>query len=105
MKEPLVKVFHNADQHLAAMVLGIGVTEYARAYIAVVVNSNFSRYASILPPDAGVDEVLATYLSVGTLLRAVSKRIHKRFLNLRESGVGRFSRIARESYRRASGSR
>ena len=42
-REPLVKVFHNEDQQLAAIMTGVTAEDLARGYLAVVVNSNFSR--------------------------------------------------------------
>ena len=71
--EPLVKVFHNADQHLASLLMGESIEDFARAYVAVVVNSNYSRDLGVLPRGASKAESLAPYFSyseAGALLGA-----------------------------------
>ena len=42
-REPLVKVFHNAGQHMEYLLRGITPDDLARGYLALVVNSNFDR--------------------------------------------------------------
>ncbi len=65
--EPLVKVFHNEDQHLASVLLGETVADFARAYIAVVVNSNYSRSLGVVTATESKGASLAPYLSYGEL--------------------------------------
>ena len=68
-REPLVKVYHDEEQHLAAILSGIGTDDLARAYVAVVVNSNFSRGIGIAPVADDKPSALAPYLSYGELGR------------------------------------
>jgi hypothetical protein len=66
-REPLMKVFHNEDQHLAAILSGITDADIARGYLGVVVNSNFSRGVGMLATSDSKPEALAPYLSYGEL--------------------------------------
>ena len=65
--EPLVKVFHNEDQHLASVLMGETVEDLARAYLAVVVNSNYSRSMGVVSAGESKSDSLAPYLSYGEL--------------------------------------
>lgn len=62
-----MKVFHNEDQHLAAILSGINDADIARGYLGVVVNSNFSRGVGMLATSESKPEALAPYLSYGEL--------------------------------------
>lgn len=73
-REPLVKVFHNEDQHLAAILMGITADDIARGYLAVVVNSNFSRDLGVVSASEGKPESLAPYLSYGEVSRLVAAK-------------------------------
>ena len=66
-REPFVKVFHNEDQHIEAVARGITMDDLARGYLAVVINSNFSRDVGIISPFASKPEAIAPYLSYGEL--------------------------------------
>lgn len=82
-REPLVKVFHNYDQYLAATLSGVTEADIARAYLAVVVNSNFSRELGPLRVQDSKADALATQLSygeTGRLLRAKLRDTAKRRL-------------------------
>ena len=72
-REPLVKVFHHAGQHQEYILRGITEKDLARGYLAVVVNSNFSRDLELVSLTEAKPVALAPYLSfreVGQLLRA-----------------------------------
>ena len=72
-REPLVKVFHHAGQHQEYILRGITEKDLARGYLAVVVNSNFSRDLELVSLTETKPVALAPYLSfreVGQLLRA-----------------------------------
>lgn len=80
-REPLIKVFHNEDQHLAAILSGVTDTDIARGYLGVVVNSNFSRGAGLLATSESKPEALAPHLSygeLGSLAAAKAKNTWKR---------------------------
>lgn len=76
-REPLVKVFHNEDQHLEHIRRGIGVADLARAYVAVVVNSNYSRDMGTVDVTASKPDLLARYLSYGELGRLVGAKLNE----------------------------
>ena len=72
-REPWVKVFHHEGNHFEAILRQVRVADLARAYIAVVVNSNYSRDMGLLDLRASTPAALAPYLSyreLGQLLRA-----------------------------------
>ena len=81
-REPFVKVFHHERQHLEYLIRGTSQEDIARAYLAVVVNSNFSRSLGVADPAASKPEILSRYLSYGELgqlalakLRASGRRL------------------------------
>jgi hypothetical protein len=83
-REPLVKVFHNEDQHLEYILRGITVDDIARGYVGLVINSNYSRDLGLVSPDAPKPEALSPYLSygeVGQLIAAKAKDTFRRRLH------------------------
>ncbi len=75
-REPLVKVFHHEGQHFEYILRGIGPADLARGYLAVVVNSNFTRDLGLVEVDASKPIALSPYLSyreVGQLLGAKAR--------------------------------
>jgi hypothetical protein len=74
-REPLVKVFHNEGQHLEYILRGITVADIARGYLAVVVNSNYSRDLGLQRADAPKPEALSPYLSYGEVAQLVSAKL------------------------------
>jgi hypothetical protein len=73
-REPLVKVFHHEGQHLEYVLRGITVDDIARGYVALVVNSNYSRDIGMIPLGADKPEVLSHYLSYGEVGRLLSAK-------------------------------
>jgi hypothetical protein len=73
-REPLVKVFHDEDQHLAAILMGVTAADLARGYLAVVVNSNFSRDLGLVSAHEGKPESLAPYLSYSEVSRLIAAK-------------------------------
>jgi len=69
--EPLVKVFHDEDQHVASLARGVGVEDLARAYLAVVVNSNYSRDLGPVSAEADKISLMGQYLSYTELARVL----------------------------------
>lgn len=67
--EPLVKVFHNQDQHLEYILRGVTTADIARGYLAVVINSNFARGLTNVSVDESKPDALAPYLSYGELVK------------------------------------
>lgn len=74
-REPLVKVFHDADQYLAATMMGLTESDIARGYLAVVVNSNFSRSLGPLSLSADKPAALAPHLSYGEIARLMRSKV------------------------------
>ena len=73
-REPLVKVFHNEDEHLAAILAGITEADLARAYLGVVVNSNYSRSLGVVEHSDDKVESLVPYLSYGEVGRLLAAK-------------------------------
>jgi hypothetical protein len=69
--EPLVKVFHDEDQHVASLARGVGVEDLARSYLAVVVNSNYSRDLGPISAEADKISLMGQYLSYTELARVL----------------------------------
>ena len=78
-REPLVKVFHNESQHLEYVMRGVTTADIARGYLAVVVNSNYSRDLGLISTDASKPELLGTYLSYGEVRQLLFSKIRSTF--------------------------
>lgn len=74
-REPFVKVYHDEEQHLAAILSGIGPEDLARAYVAVVVNSNYSRGQGLVAASSDKAAALAPYLSYGEVKDLLSAKV------------------------------
>ena len=75
VREPWVKVFHNENQHLEYVMRGVQVEDISRAYLAVVVNSNFSRDLGLVDVHASKPASVAQYLSYGELAQVLSHKV------------------------------
>lgn len=71
-REPLVKVFHSPHEHLSSILSGIDHHDLARAYVAVVINSNYARGIDVAPLNAGKARSLAPYVSYREWLQVLS---------------------------------
>jgi hypothetical protein len=74
IREPLVKVFHNQDQHLEYAMRGIGQADIARGYVAVVINSNFADSWGQLSASEPATQTIARYVSWKTLLQVLKAK-------------------------------
>ena len=74
-REPWVKVFHHEGNHFEAILRHITVEDLARAYLAVVVNSNYSRDLGLLDVRAPKPAALAPYLSYGEVWQVVRVKV------------------------------
>lgn len=74
-REPLVKTFHNANQHLEYQLRGITQEDAARGFLAVVVNSNYSRGHGVLNARDSLKDSLAAYVSLPVLFRAFRAKL------------------------------
>ena len=78
-REPLVKVFHHEDQHIAAISRGITMEDLARGYLAVVVNANFARELATAREPRTKAEALVPYLSYAETLELVRAKLADSF--------------------------
>ena len=73
-REPLVKVYHDEDQHVAAILSGVTDVDLSRGYLGVVVNSNFSRDLGLVSTASDKPAALAPYLSYSELARLATAK-------------------------------
>lgn len=71
VREPNIKTFHNATQHLAYVLQGKTRDDVKRGYVAVVVNSNYSRGDGVIGVDEPPHLALASYLTTREILKAL----------------------------------
>lgn len=79
LREPIIKTFHNAGQHLDYVLRGLTAKEVSRGYVAVVVNSNYSSGNGVLSLSDPQHLSLASYVSTPDLLRAIGYRFRSVF--------------------------
>ena len=85
-REPLVKTYHNAGQHMEHVLKGVTSKDLARGYVAVVVNSNYSRGMGILSMEQSKPESLANYLTYSDLRSVLRVKLRRAFRRIfRES--------------------
>lgn len=58
-KEPIFKYFHHKNHHLDYLRKGITLTDIARGYVGIVINSNYSRGYGIVSYDDGEGYLLS----------------------------------------------
>ena len=78
-REPLVKVFHNEDQHLEYILRGVTLADIARGYLAVVVNSSYARELENVTVKDGKADSLAPYLSYGEVSELIAAKLKDTF--------------------------
>jgi len=78
--EPNVKTFHNSTQHLDYLLREVTTEDLARGYVAVVVNSNYSRGDGVLSLTTSPIQLLASYISFGDLFKAFGRRFKQRVM-------------------------
>ena len=76
-REPNIKTFHNATQHLAYVLQGLTPEDAARGYVAVVVNSNYSRGNGVISLDEPTHLAVASYLTTREILKALWCRVRR----------------------------
>jgi len=79
-REPNVKTFHNSTQHLNYLMREVSTEDLARGYVAVVVNSNYSRGDGVLSVTTSPTALLASYVSFPDLYGALWCRFKRRVL-------------------------
>lgn len=73
-REPIVKTFHNSTQHLDYLLREVDTADLARGYVAVVINSNYSRGDGVLSLTSSTTQLMASYVSFSDLYRALGRR-------------------------------
>jgi hypothetical protein len=83
-REPWVKVFHHEGQFLEYVSRGISVEDLARGYLAVVINSSFSRSLPQSPSAhlGSKSESLAPHLSYGEVVKLIQTKVRHSARNL-----------------------
>ena len=81
-REPLVKVFHNESQHMEYVLREVTIEDVARAYLAVLINSNFTRDLGVLDFGEPKAHALAHYLNYTDLVRLGRAKLHSTFVRL-----------------------
>ena len=76
-REPIVKTFHNSTQHLDYVLREVTTPDLARGYVAVVINSNYSRGDGVLSLTSSPTQLMASYVSIGDLYRALGRRFRR----------------------------
>ncbi|WP_213999873.1 DUF6492 family protein [Arsukibacterium sp.] len=76
-REPIVKTFHNAHQHLEYQLRGIRKKDAARGFLALVVNSNYSRGHGVMNAENLLKDTLAAYVPLPQLLRAFGFKLKR----------------------------
>ena len=82
-REPLVKVFHNKSQHMEYVLRGITIDDVARGYLAVLINSNFSRDLGVFEFGEPRAQALAHYLNYADLARLSRAKFHSTFTRMK----------------------
>ena len=70
--EPYFKMVHSFEEFVSMKISGCDSTSISRAYMGVVVNSNFSESTEILDIDTQLESVLGEYLSITSLIRVAT---------------------------------
>ena len=83
-RDPLVKTFHTPTQHLEYALRGVTEQDVSRGFLAVVVNSNFSRGEGVVPLVESPTQALASYVQAGDLIRAAAHRVQRKIFIDRE---------------------
>lgn len=73
-REPLVKTFHTPVHHLDYALRGLSDRNVARGFLAVVVNSNFTRSEGVLSLNDPLDQVLASHVSASDLMSSLLRK-------------------------------
>ena len=78
-REPFVKVFHHEGHHLEYILRGVTQADIARGYLAVVVNSNYSRDLGVVDSSASKPETLSRYISYGEVGQLLASKLRDTF--------------------------
>lgn len=74
-REPLVKVVHNEDQLVELAFRGQTLQDFSRGFLALVINSNFSRSFGQIGAREPRSLTIARYAGMSLLLAALARRV------------------------------
>lgn len=73
--EPYFKMIHSLEEFVSMKISGVDSLSISRAYMGVVVNSNFSQSDEILEIDSSLEKVLGSYLSLRSIALLVTNKL------------------------------
>jgi len=74
-REPWIKVFHNQSQHMEYLLRGIDLSDIARGYLGVVINSNYARSFQSVTIKGAVSVKISDYLTYKELSRNFTRKM------------------------------
>jgi hypothetical protein len=74
-REPYFKVVHSSEQHLEIALKGISMEDISRAYVGVIINSNFSKSWGEIDTYEPKTTTLARYLTWRELVMTIRTKI------------------------------
>jgi len=78
-REPWIKVFHNQSQHMQYLINEITFEDISRAYVGVVVNSNYARTFSLDEKGNLRTPTFSDYLTYGQMRSEFFKKVKSTF--------------------------
>lgn len=82
IREPLFKFFHHKNQHAEYVLRGVTISDLARGYIGVNVNSNYSRGFGVIAFDGDRNRLMAQYFSNAEVLKICIYKFENNVLRL-----------------------
>ena len=84
LREPYFKVVHSREQHAELAIRGISMSDVARGYLGVIVNSNFARSFEDLTHVSSRAQILSAYLSWSELAATAGAKVRRSVRSLTE---------------------
>jgi len=82
LREPYFKVVHSPEQHAELAIRGVSMSDIARGYLGVVINSNFAKSFDDLTHESSRSQTLATYLTWSELAATAGAKIRRSLTSL-----------------------
>ena len=82
LREPYFKVVHSPEQHAELAIRGISMSDIARGYLGVIVNSNFAKSFDDLTHESSRSQTLATYLTWSELAATAGAKVRRSLRSL-----------------------
>ena len=77
LREPYFKVVHSQEQHAELAIRGISMSDIARGYLGVIVNSNFARSFEDLTHESSRAQILSAYLTWSELAATAGAKVRR----------------------------